>query len=60
MKDHYMCSLRDGCYKQLENASRVQQNQKTDDRTACSFRSNSCITVCFQLKAEKIIIIINN
>ena len=55
-----MCSLRDGCYKQLKNASCVQQNQETDDRTACSFGSNSCITVCFQLKAGKIIIIINN
>ena len=55
-----LCSLRDGCYKQLKNASCVQQNQETDDRTACSFGSNSCITVCFQLKAGKIIIIIKS
>ena len=53
-----MNSLRDGCYKQLKKCKLCPtKTQKTDDRTVCSFRSNSCISVSFQLKAEKIITI---
>ena len=60
MKDH---SLNDESYKQLKKMHAKlcpTKTKKTDDRAACSFRSNSCITVCFRLKAGKIIIIINN
>ena len=48
--------------KNSKNACQAvsNKNQKTNDRAACSLRSNSCINVCFRLKDGKIIIIINH
>ena len=62
MKDH---SLSDGCYKQLKKCSQAVSNKKQKKRMTGQLAvlgaivSYYLVTICFLLKAGKIIIIIN-